>query len=1299
MDEIRQSIGFDASEALSALDTLDKALQNLEGRLSSGLGAFDRFNKMAGKTVAALRQVGGFASQAVKDLEKVAKLQSNFASATAAQTQKATVAATPPDLSEYIQAIQQQFQAIPKAATVAMRRAYQSAVVNAASYAQKMGMTVNDIQQYANSLGGTFTGAGNTMANKLAAVNHTLGQMRTNVQEITVDFKTMARIVTTQAIVRALSTFRDALRGAIRDTVDFNRRVAEIGTISGDNPNLGMIKTDVIALSNQLNQPFETVAEGYYQTLSNQVGGAAESLQVLGAAGKLAKVSVSSVDDSILLLTGAMNSFGKNSNDADRMAAQFFKTIELGQTRASLMVASFGQTMPAAAELGVALEELEASLVSITIGGQSTARASTEIRAVLTALIKPSEAGAKALKRLGYESGADAVAAIGLVGALQAMREEVGGSIADMGRLFPNVRALNAALRLTSEEGAIKFTQALDQLQRASSAILNRKFRLIVDTDVEKVTADLNKMRNFFATDFGDTLMAAAAKFLAFVGGANTAINALRSLAMPITAAIGLVATFGAGLTVAAAHAKFFTSTMENGTKSVTAMGKALTVVGGALAAWSIGDFLGRTIGDAMWKTVTALRNSAEQQLAFEKELARARLDQEKVTNAKTLQEYLKLLNEQRKAYFDDVGNARQAMALKETVYKQSVDAIVSMQKDRIRKMVEAEREGVRAIESSLKRIESQRASLSDTLFQHQLDQLEPLRQFGQLLSRSSTLSSEAARKLSTATTPEQFQSADEAFRRAEALTQQAYAIGKQADNRAMMNKADEAATDLVNKRIAAEKQYQNIQDAELQRQAEAARRGTQDLWGIEAQQKKLDDALKTLGEKGISDKVRQRATQDAQSAFKEIQRLFTQGGKLSVTEMLRFDNLKPEIERQLKSIEIREITIAPEALAKLVDKVNAAQAQVASKLPAGVPLKQLTGMDIESHSDATKALKAFEERKNAINEERLQLQNAQRELLTYDNLLIDATKRLKTLQERRTQVIPMGDMTATAIQEIDEAAVAYNKLITRVKEAVKDPGLQIDAVEQLKTDTEQFLKTLGSFKTASMATPILELNNALSELDKRAGALDKIRNSRLNPAKPAPEALKELDLIRQIDAQIGEQLKGMQQVVPQVKEGAQSIQNAVQGTDAALINATQNAQALADAFWNAALQAETMAYAASSVPSDLGYVAHGGMMQRFNRIARYFDGGGFVRRGTDTIPAMLTPGETVINAASSRRFYSQLQAINAGVQPVFRSDGGTVTNIGDINVTVKGGDSGRQTARQIASELRRELRRGTSRL
>jgi hypothetical protein len=101
-------------------------------------------------------------------------------------------------------------------------------------------------------------------------------------------------------------------------------------------------------------------------------------------------------------------------------------------------------------------------------------------------------------------------------------------------------------------------------------------------------------------------------------------------------------------------------------------------------------------------------------------------------------------------------------------------------------------------------------------------------------------------------------------------------------------------------------------------------------------------------------------------------------------------------------------------------------------------------------------------------------------------------------------------------------------------------------------------------------------------------------------------------------------------------------------------------------------------------------------------RFGRYFARGGLGMlkpMGTDTIPAMIGRGEFVTNARSARKYFSELNAINQDSRPVRRREGGAVTNVGDVNVTVQGGDTSRQTVRAIAAELNRELKRGTIRL
>jgi len=79
---------------------------------------------------------------------------------------------------------------------------------------------------------------------------------------------------------------------------------------------------------------------------------------------------------------------------------------------------------------------------------------------------------------------------------------------------------------------------------------------------------------------------------------------------------------------------------------------------------------------------------------------------------------------------------------------------------------------------------------------------------------------------------------------------------------------------------------------------------------------------------------------------------------------------------------------------------------------------------------------------------------------------------------------------------------------------------------------------------------------------------------------------------------------------------------------------------------------------------------------------------------GSDSVSAMLSPGEYVVNAASSRKFYSQLVGMNGGNNNLRLADGGTT--VGDINVNMSSSGNENYDASKLAQGLRRGIRRGT---
>jgi hypothetical protein len=143
---------------------------------------------------------------------------------------------------------------------------------------------------------------------------------------------------------------------------------------------------------------------------------------------------------------------------------------------------------------------------------------------------------------------------------------------------------------------------------------------------------------------------------------------------------------------------------------------------------------------------------------------------------------------------------------------------------------------------------------------------------------------------------------------------------------------------------------------------------------------------------------------------------------------------------------------------------------------------------------------------------------------------------------------------------------------------------------------------------------------------------------------------------------------------------------------------ALQTALTTANALAQAANQIANSFERAAQASEKLGggsatNAASGGLIRRF-------EAGGFAPQGTDTIPAMLSPGEFVVNAKSTRQWFSQLQAINAGVQPIYREQGGPVTTNNTFgNITVNGGGDPTVAADKIIAQINRATRRGTGKL
>ena len=135
------------------------------------------------------------------------------------------------------------------------------------------------------------------------------------------------------------------------------------------------------------------------------------------------------------------------------MAASFFGTIQIGRVRGEELASVLPRVTAVSSQLGVSLQDVNAMMVAMTVSGVKPAEAATALRGAMMALLKPSADLQKELHDLGYESGQQMIAALGLEGSLLKLRATTDENMSAFAKLIPNVRALSGALIETSEGG------------------------------------------------------------------------------------------------------------------------------------------------------------------------------------------------------------------------------------------------------------------------------------------------------------------------------------------------------------------------------------------------------------------------------------------------------------------------------------------------------------------------------------------------------------------------------------------------------------------------------------------------------------------------------------------------------------------------------------------------------------------------------------------------------------------------------------------------------------------------------
>lgn len=300
-------------------------------------------------------------------------------------------------------------------------------------------------------------------------------------------------------------------------------------------------------------------------------------------------------------LTSALNAYGMATTEAEGLANKFLVTQNLGKTTFGELASSIGQVAPTAKAAGVSIDDLLASVASLTANGIGTSEAMTGMKSALSNVIKPTSDAAKMAEQLGLDFSAAALRSKGWAAFLRDIQEKTGGNTEQMAALFGSVEALNTVLTLTSRQGMSLMDKTLNEMA-ANTTALDDAYESMSDT-LDVATQKLGTNVQNLGVAIGDALAPALtvlAEAVASVVAGVTEFVEQNPLVVNAMAGVTVAtATLAAGLLVCA-KAEAAAAAASGALKAALDMLTAHPVLLVAAAAAGLAVALGTVIASAV---------------------------------------------------------------------------------------------------------------------------------------------------------------------------------------------------------------------------------------------------------------------------------------------------------------------------------------------------------------------------------------------------------------------------------------------------------------------------------------------------------------------------------------------------------------------------------------------------------------------------------------------------------------------------------------------------------------------------
>lgn len=387
---------------------------------------------------------------------------------------------------------------------------------------------------------------------------------------------------------------------------DFSQRMAEVDSITNmSRSQLAGMSDQVRELAVRMGVDLNTAARALYDILGSGIS-EENAIAVLAKSARAAVAGVTDVNTAAKIGVAALNAYGLEASELDKVFDIFFKTVQDGVVTFPELAQNLGNVLPTARATGTTLTEVGAAMAILTKNGIKAPEAVTSLNQAMNDLATPTEEARVKMRDLD-------ITYTGFIGTLQQIAEKQ-LTLDQLRAIIPDVRAAKGVLSLTqSIEGLNEQLAGMKGAAGATESAYN-KLKDTPQAKIDRFKASVHDL----SVAFGEFVMKSGGAIEALTRLLNS-FNALDSRTKNAIFSLGALATVvGVG---AVAIARFgpplaaFAASLSGATAQASLLARALGVFGAAAGGFELGTWFYtqsesvRRFGDTLGITLGAVES------------------------------------------------------------------------------------------------------------------------------------------------------------------------------------------------------------------------------------------------------------------------------------------------------------------------------------------------------------------------------------------------------------------------------------------------------------------------------------------------------------------------------------------------------------------------------------------------------------------------------------------------------------------------------------------------------------------